>query len=189
MTVWLVAAAAGIAAALLQYVVPARAGAGRSLLPAAFRALAVALLVALVLDAPLGRPRVLAPFAALDASASWLRGRDSSAWTAARERVRAAGADSTFAFGDSLRPGAGAAPGDLASVVRPAVDRALAAGRSLVVVTDGEIDDPAALRALPPGSRVDVVGRAARPDAAVATIDAPRAAVGSERAPRSTLTA
>jgi len=180
MTVWLVAAAAGIAAALLQYVVPARAGAGRSLLPAAFRALAIALLVALVLDAPLGRPRLLAPFAALDVSASWLRGRDSSAWIAARERVRAAGAESTFAFGDSLRPAAGAAPRDLASGVRPAVDRALAVGRALVVVTDGEIDDPAALQALPPGSRVEVLRGAARPDAAVATLDGPRAAVGGD---------
>jgi hypothetical protein len=182
MTLWLVAIGAGLATALLQYGVPFGDGRGRALPPALLRALAIAVLVALILDAPLGRARMLAPFAALDASASWGRGRDSSAWVAARGRVRAAHPESTFAFGDSVRaaPAGDGLPGDLASAVRPAVDRALAAGRSLVVVTDGELDDPSALQALPPGSRVEVLPRPARRDGALVALDAPRAAVGGD---------
>jgi hypothetical protein len=181
MILWLVAVGAGLATALLQYGAPFGAGRGRTLLPAILRTLAIAVLVALILDAPLGRARVLPPFAALDGSASWMRGSDSAAWRAARSRARAAAAESTFVFGDSVRAApADASPSDLASAVRPAVDRALAAGRSLVVVTDGELDDPAALQALPPGSSVDVLPRPARRDGALLVLDAPRAAVGGD---------
>ena len=174
---WLVAVLAGAGVGVLQYGLQP----GRSLLPALARAGAVALIVALLLDAPVGRARVPPPFAALDASASWRRGAGGDAWTRARDRLRAARADSTYLFGDSLRlAGSPDVPEDAASAVRPAVERALAAGRALVVVTDGEIDDPAALGSLPPGSRVDVVDREARPDAGVLSVEAPRAAVGGD---------
>jgi hypothetical protein len=177
-TPWVIAAAAGALTALLQY----GAAPGRAAVPALLRAAAVALVVALLLDAPLGGRRAQPPFAALDASASWLRAGDSAAWLEAGSRLRRAGADSTFLFGDSLRRAAAqpGSPVDASSAVRPAVERALAAGRALVVVTDGELDDPSALGALPPGSRVDVVPRRARPDAAVAALEAPRAAVGGD---------
>jgi len=178
MTSWLAAIAAGVAMALLQY----GTAPGRSVLPAALRAAAVATVVALLLDVQLGPRRAVAPFGALDASASWLRASDTTAWRSAAARLRRAGVDSSFLFGDSVRP-ASAPPGsppDLASAVRPAVERALAAGRPLVVITDGELDDPAALASLPPGSRVEVVERPARPDGALSALDAPRAAVGGD---------
>jgi hypothetical protein len=95
--------------------------------------------------------------------------------------VRSARGDSLFLFGDSARAGAApAAPADLASVARPVVERALAAGRPLVVITDGEVDDADALAALPRGSRVDVVPRATAPDAALLSLEAPRAAVSGD---------
>lgn len=175
---WLAALVAGAAVGVLQYGVRP----GRSLLPALARAAAVTLIVALLLDAPVGRARAPRPFAVLDASASWRRGADAAAWSRARERLRGAGADSSFLFGDSLRT-AGAlpeTPEDAASTVRPAVERALAAGRSLVVVTDGEIDDPSVLASLPPGSRLEVIDRPAAMDAALVTLEAPRAAVGGD---------
>src|SRR4051812_3782783 len=120
---WLLAALAGAVAGVVQY------GAGRSArsaLPALLRAAAVALLLALLLDAPSGPRRAPRPFAALDASASWRRTGDAAAYARAVRELRAAGADSTFLVGDSLRPGAPpASPGDRASRVRPVVERAL----------------------------------------------------------------
>ncbi|HET7456188.1 MAG TPA: hypothetical protein VFJ74_00950, partial [Gemmatimonadaceae bacterium] len=182
---WVAAVAAGLIAGAVQYgarrrggsVVAAR-GAGATLLPAFLRVAAVTLLAALLLDAPAGTRRANAPFAALDVSASWLRAGDSAAYARARRDVRAAGADSTFLVGDSLRAGAPpAAPADVASRARPAVERSLAAGRPLVLVTDGELDDPEALAELPAGSRVAVVAPEPRADLAVVALDAPRAAV------------
>ena len=179
---WLAAAAAGLLAGVVQYGVRqgARAGAAGARLAAltALRAAAVALLVALLLDAPVGRRRAPPPFAALDVSASWLRGGDTAAYANAVRQLRATGADSTFLTGDSVRAGAPPrSPSDLASRVRPVVERALAAGRSLVLVTDGEVDDPAALAELPAGSQVRVVAPALRPDVAVMGLEAPRAVV------------
>ena len=181
MTAWLVAVGAGVIAGALQYASPA-ASVARRVVPALLRAGAVALLVALVRDASVGRARSVAPFAAIDNSASWLRGRKDSAWSEARRRALATGADSVFLFGDSVRPAgaAGTAPGDLGSAVRPIVDRALAAGRPLAVFTDGELDDADALSALPAGSRVDVVETPPRADVALVSIDAPRSALGGD---------
>lgn len=178
MIAWLAAVAAGIATALLQYGAPP----GRATLAALLRGGAVTLVVALLLDVPLGPRRAVAPFAAVDASASWLRASDTAAWRGVAARLRAAGADSTFLFGDSIRSATSLPPVpiDLASAVRPAVERALAAGRPLVVITDGELDDPGALSSLPPGSRVQVLDRPGRPDGAVSALDAPRAAVGGD---------
>ncbi|MFL5576013.1 MAG: hypothetical protein ACJ79S_08605 [Gemmatimonadaceae bacterium] len=180
---WLAAAAAGAVAGLVQY--GARQGGragpggrGRVVLPALLRAAAVALLIALLLDAPAGPRRAVRPFAALDVSASWRRTGDPAAYAAGVRALRDAGADSTFVIGDSVRPGTPpAAPEDRASRVRPAVERALAAGRPLTLVTDGEVDDPDALGELPAGSLVRVVSPAERPDVAVASIEAPRATV------------
>jgi hypothetical protein len=180
---WLLSLAAGAIVAALTY---AGRAAGRhapfAVTAAALRALAAALLVALILDAPVGPARVAPPLVALDVSASWARAGGTSAYEAARDSARRL-APTALLVGDSLREGDGPErPADAASHVRPAVERALAAGRTLVLLTDGELDDADALARLPAGSRVRVLPRASRPDAAVAAVEAPRAAVGGDSA-------
>src|SRR5688500_8932097 len=107
MLIWVLAAVAGIAIAVVAYGwrdprhVPERA------LPAALRAGALMLLIAALLDAPAGPARAPRPLVALDASESWLVGRDSAAWATALDRARAIGGDSLLVFGDSVRLAAG----------------------------------------------------------------------------------
>ncbi len=182
MAAWVVALLIGAFLAALQYARREGRSAGSVLPVALLRGAAAALIAALALDAPAGRARRLPPFVALDASASWLRGGDSSAWRAARDSAATVRADSTFLFGDSLRSATRAAmtPSDRASRVAPAVERALGVGRPLAVVTDGELSDPEALTGLPAGSRVVVVPRRAEVDAALVAIDAPRAIVDGD---------
>lgn len=179
---WIVALAAGAAVAALTYA--GRATGRRAPLAVAaaiLRAVVATLLVALLLDAPVGPARVPPPLVALDVSASWSRA-GGDAYEAARDSARRLGT-SALLVGDSLREGDGPErPIDGASDPRPAVERALAAGRTLVLLTDGEVDDAAALSRLPTGSRVRVLPRAGRPDAAVAAVEAPRAAVGGDSA-------
>lgn len=177
MLAWLIAAVVGAAAAGYQYGWPA----GASWWGAVLRALAVAALVALCLNAPVGRGGHPRPYVALDVSASWRRAGGAAAYQAAVRDARGASSDSLFLVGDSLRPGAPPTqPADLHSRVRPAVERALAAGRPLVLVTDGEVDDPDALSDLPPGSRIEVEPRGAARDAGLTTLEAPRAAVAGD---------
>jgi hypothetical protein len=181
MLTWLVAAGAGLAVALILYGAREPGGLSRALPAAALRALALTLLFALLLDAPAGRRRAAAPIVALDASASWLRGGDDARWREASARARRLAGDTLWLFGDSLRAaGAPAAPGDLASRAAPVAERALAAGRPVLLVTDGELDDAPALGALPSGSRLEVVDPAARVDVAVVALDAPRAVVAGD---------
>ncbi|MDH5234081.1 MAG: hypothetical protein OEW77_03915, partial [Gemmatimonadota bacterium] len=71
-------------------------------------------------------------------------------------------------------------PRDGASRVGPLVESALAVGRPLVIVTDGAIDDPERLDRLPQGSAVRLVPAVARPDAALAVLDAPGGALGGD---------
>lgn len=178
MSAWLVALAAGIAVGALQY---GRGVARPAVLPLALlRAAAVTLVVALLLDAPAGRARRVAPVAALDASASMRRAGD-AAWRAAADSARAAGGDSLWLFGDSVRAGgAPAQPADAASRLRPVAERAAAAGRPVVVVTDAEIDDPESVDELPAGSRVVALFRPPTRDLAIASLDVPRAAVAGD---------
>jgi len=181
MSPWLLAIVAGLIVALIQYG-PRELRNASSLITAALRAGAVALVVALLLDAPVGFAKAVPAWAALDASLSMSRG-DSSLWRAARDSVRRSGADSTFLFGDSVRRAdTTSAPRDQASVLRPVVERALGAGHPLIVVTDGEIDDPDAAQVLPPGSRLIVLTHAPRRDVAVASIEGPRAVVSGDTA-------
>jgi hypothetical protein len=180
MSPWFLAVIAGLIVAVVQYGWrDLRAGWGA--VPAALlRAGAVALIVALLLDAPAARSHPVANWAAIDASASMARG-DTLLWRAARDSIRATGAESTFAFGDSARRGDTISVArDLSSLLRPVVERALGAGHPLTVVTDGEIDDPDAARALPSGSRIIVLPHAARRDVALSTIDVPRAVVSGD---------
>jgi hypothetical protein len=174
---WITAVCIGVAAAAIQYGRPV----GGGWIAAVLRAITIAGLVGLWFDAPVGRTARVRPYVALDVSASWLRGGDSDAYRTARREAAQAGADSLFLIGDSIRPGpAPAVPSDVRTRVRPAIERALAAGRPLVLVTDGEIDDPEAVGEMPAGSRVIVVPHATRPDGALATLDAPRTAVAGD---------
>jgi hypothetical protein len=182
MSPWLIALGAGFIIALVQYGWrDFRAGwaVGAAAL---MRLAAITLIVALLLDAPSGRARPVAAWAALDASASMARG-DTSLWRAARDSIEKVAAESVFAFGDSTRRADSAAitrPNDRASLLRPMVERSLGAGHPLTVVTDGELDDPEAARSLPAGSRIVVVPRAASRDLGLASIDVPHAVVSGD---------
>ena len=172
---WAVAIVAGLAAAILAY---GARPVGLSRVAALARLVAVAGTVALLLDAVAGTRPVATPIVALDASASWRRGRDSTAFLAAYQAARREATDSLLLFGDSVRGATPSpAPTDRASRVQPVVEHALAAGRPLVVYTDGEIDDAAALATLPSGSRVIVADSTTVADAALMDLRAPQAVV------------
>src|SRR3954449_10780835 len=98
MTIWLVSLVGGVFLALLSYRWRG-ASAGRTLLVAVLRALALTLLIALLLDAVAGLPHPVPPIVALDVSQSWLRGGDTLAWHNARARARSAATDSLFLAG------------------------------------------------------------------------------------------
>lgn len=179
MLIWVLALAAGAAAAIWTY--GTRFTPAPVAVAALFRALAVTGVVALLLDATLGTRRRAAPIVAIDVSRSWLRGGDSTAFADAVRRARSASRGTLLFIGDSAREADGAPiPRDQSSLARPAVERAMAAGRPLVVVTDGEIDDPDALRSVAEGSSVLVLPRRRGPDAALASVQAPHAAVGGD---------
>jgi hypothetical protein len=187
MSAWLIAVAAGLVVALTQYGVrDLRTGGAFTVAAALLRAGVIALVVALILDAPLGFAAPTSAWAALDVSSSMVRD-DSTTWRAARDSLRRArrtgAADSVFVFGDSIRRGDTAGPpSDPTTRLRPAVERALGAGHPLLVITDGEVDDPDALASLPAGSRLIVIKHPPRRDLGVVSIDAPRALVSGDTA-------
>ncbi|MCC6928565.1 MAG: hypothetical protein IT359_06180 [Gemmatimonadaceae bacterium] len=175
---WLIVLAAGVTGAVAAY---AHVRAKRRWWAAGLRAVSVASLVALALNTAIGARRTPSPLVALDVSSSWRRGRDASAFDSVARRARDVAGDSLYLFGDSLRlAGDSVAAGDKASRVRPAAERAMAAGRPLVLFTDGELDDPDALRSLPAGSRIELGGATDRPDAAVLDVRAPRVATAGD---------
>ena len=181
MLTWSLAALFGAALAFALYALRERAGIGRTLPLVALRGLAFTILFALILNAAAGRARDPEPLVALDVSRSWLRGADTARWERARARVRELGTDSLLILGDSVRVrDLPAVPDDDASRIGPLVERALAAGRPVVLITDGEVEDAGALASLPRGSRVEIIPRAAGTDAAVVAIDAPRAVVSGD---------
>src|SRR5215831_250236 len=182
MSPWLLAVAAGLVVVLVQYGWrDLRAGwAARA--AALLRLAAITLLVALLLDAPSGPARPVTGWAALDVSASMSRG-DSSLWHAALDSFRRISAESAFVFGDSTRRADAAPlakPSDPATLLRPIVERSLGAGHPLTLVTDGEFDDPDAVRSLPVGSRIIVIPRPAARDLGLVSIDVPRAVVSGD---------
>jgi hypothetical protein len=188
------AIALGAIAAWLSYARAASPGQrGRVMVLAALRFAAVVLVAAIALGAPAAPPRVAAPLVAIDASASWRRadGDDSTAVrtlrTTWRQAIRDAGAGSEniVLVGDSLREVAASdvaqlLPDDANSRVRSAVDRASALGRPLLLLSDGEIDDPDALADAPPGSRTVVPARSAKRDLAIAELTVPSAATAGD---------
>ena len=180
MSPWLVAAGAGLVFALLQYRWRRTYRGPLALAAGVLRFLAVLLVVALLLDAPVGPPKPVSSWAALDVSESMRRG-DSALWRAAMDTARAAGADTMLFFGDSARsssPDPRAA--DVRSELRPVADRAMAAGHPIVVVTDGELADGDAASNLPAGSRIVVLERPSQQDVAVTALEAPRAVVAGD---------
>ena len=179
MTAWLIALLVATLLTWIQYGIPRRSAA--VVMPAVLRFVSVLLLTALVLGAPAGRASKPQSMIALDASASWLRASDTSAWRSAVQRAKSESAETPMLFGDSVRAFSEvAAPSDRATLVRPAVDRGMAAGRPLIVITDGLIDDADALTGLPAGSRVDVPATSALPDLAVTRIEGPSSAVSGD---------
>lgn len=170
---------------------------GRVAILALIRFGAILLVAAMVFGAPSAPRRPSAPLVAVDASLSWLRaGGDDSAtvrslqnqWQQAVANVDGEGGD-VVVFGDSLRDiDRGAVgrliPQDASSRIRGAVDRAAALGRPLVIITDGEIDDPEAIADAPLGSRVVRISadssRRARRDVGVADLTVPATATAGD---------
>jgi hypothetical protein len=175
MLTWLLALAAGSALAFLQY---RSGGAEHARAPLALRAFALVLILALLLDAPGGPSRRVRPYAALDASSSWISSGDTSIWKRAVRSADSVGADTLLLLGDSVRAGAApASPADRATRVAPLVERSLGAGRAAVLITDGRVDDPERLADLPSGSAVVTLDGTSQLDAAVISVDGPAAAV------------
>jgi hypothetical protein len=175
MLTWLLAAVVAAALAFTQY---RFGGALRATRPLALRWIALTIMFALLFDAPGGPSRRARPYAALDASASWLSSGDTALWRRAVRSADSVGADTLLLLGDSVRAGsAPRAPGDRSSRVAPLVERALGAGRAAVFVTDGRVDDPERLAELPAGSRVVTLEGKSLLDAAVVSVDGPSAAV------------
>ena len=179
MTDWLIAAAAGVIAAALLYGRQRGAGppiAWRIAL-GALRAAALTLVVALLLDAPLGRADPAPPAVFVDASLSMTR-ENALLAGAAWDSAAAVGADSIWFFGDTIRRAfRDAAASDRTTRVRPVVERSMASGRPAVLITDGEVEDSSALDALVSGSRIVVLSREPKVDAAVVSLESPRAAL------------
>lgn len=180
MSAWLIAMTVGALAAALQYA-PVRAPSGaRRVMLAAMRAIALAIAIALVVDAPLGRPRALQPVLFVDASLSMTR-EGAMLMRTGLDSARAAGSDTIYLFGDSVRASTSEARAeDAASRLRPMVERTMAIGRPAIVFTDGELRDSSALDALTSGSRVVVLSRPEKSDAAVSGLEVPRAAVDGD---------
>jgi hypothetical protein len=178
MIVWIVAIVAGLLAAAVQY---GRAATTPTVAPlAALRAIAATLIVALLAGAVAGRGSRLAPDVVLDASESWRRASDSSAWKAALDTANRLGGGLRL-FGDSLRAGsANAQADDRASGLREVADAAGGSGRPVVVITDGDLDEPELLASLPRGSRTVVIARKESVDAGVAALDAPHALLAGD---------
>lgn len=186
---WTIAIALGLLVAWLAYARSATPGQrGRVLLLALLRFVAVLIVAALFLGAPARPPRPAAPLIAFDASASWRRagGDDSTTVRALRTQWQAvlrehSATDALVLVGDSLREVGSSdiaqlVPRDAASRARPAIDRAAALGRPLLLVTDGELDDPESLDDAPLGSTIRVLTRTPRRDVALADLTVPASA-------------
>lgn len=172
---WLIALVVGAAFAVGQY---RWAGAPAAWRLQALRGITVAIVIAMVLNAPLGWSRTARPYVAVDASASWLASGDTTLWTRARRAADSVSTDTVLLVGDSVRAGKiPEQPTDVTSHVATLVERALGAGRAVALITDGRIDDPERLAELPSGSSIVIVDGGSRRDAAVASFQGPGAAV------------
>ena len=171
MLIWLLAAAMGAVLSFTQY----RLGGERRPIPLVLlRGAALAIVLALLLDAPGGPARAVRAYLALDASQSWRASGENGLWGRAVRIVDSIGSDTLLLVGDSVRAGLPpAVPNDRATRVAPLVLRALGAGRPVTIVTDGRVDDPDRLDDLPAGSKIVQLSSAAVRDGAIASLDAP----------------
>lgn len=148
------------------------------------RAVGGSLLAAACLDAPLAPPSAARPLVALDLSASWYATGDSTAWVIARRRadaLRTAGDGTLVLLGDSVRTGVlPALPTEGRSHIRPLVERALATGRPVHLITDGRVDDPEWGARLPRGSMLEVIDPPARGIVRIAAIELPPGVVAED---------
>jgi len=173
---WALAIALGVAVAALGY-------AGTRPLPRsllALRGVGATVVAVLLLNAPLAPPRPLAPWVALDASASW--GPDTARWNRARaaaDSALSAGADSLLLFGNAVRSAAllPERPTDPASRIGDIVELARAQGRPVILVTDGALDDVERLADLPLGSVVLRPAPETRADVGLAPMAPPAGAL------------
>ena len=178
MILWLVSLGAGALLAVAQY---RWGGPLRPPRLVALRALVLTIIIALLFDAPSGPSRRVRPYAALDASLSWLAAGDSTLWQRAVRSADSVGADTLLLVGDSVRAAtAPAAPRDGASRLSPLVERSLGSGRPVVFITDGFVDDPDRLSELPAGSRVVTLAGAARKDGGIVALEGPTAVVAGD---------
>ena len=179
MLTWIVALFAGAAAVVFVY--GPRLAPGRVLVPAALRFVGMAGLTVLLLNGTFGGRRPARALVAMDVSRSWVRSGDSSLFRETLRRALAQARGDLIVFGDSVRAGAASASAtDLASEVKPAVERSVASGRPLHVFTDGELDDPQALAPAVGGSSIVVVRGDEQVDVAVAEVRAPRSTVAGD---------
>ncbi len=167
-------AAAG--GALLLYQRVERVGPG-ALPLAALRATAWGTVAALLVNPGCRRAGTAAPTVLLDGSASMTDPSGDARWRAARDSARAAAGRGGRILLFGLEPrlfADGAAPDAPASRLLPALREAAARGGPIVVVSDGEIEDAAALPAdLLRAARVVVLERPRERDAGVVALDLP----------------
>jgi len=160
--------------ALVLYLAVERSGpAGVPL--ALLRALAWAGVAALLVD-PGCRGKPPAPTVLLDASLSMSDASGDARWRAAVDTARhlAAGGPVVLFGATPASWRAGARPVAASSRLLPALREALSRGGPIVVVTDGEVDDAAALPSdAMRAARVVVLPRPAASDAGVAGVDLP----------------
>ena len=178
MLLWLLALGTGAALAIAQY------RWGGTLRPprlVALRGGVIGIILALLLDAPSGPSRRVRPYAALDASLSWLRANDTTLWRRAVHSADSVGADTLLLVGDSVRAARPpASPADGATRLAPLVERSLGSGRPVVFVTDGFVDDPDRLADLPAGSRVVTLESTAQRDGGIVSLEGPSAVVAGD---------
>jgi hypothetical protein len=191
MIAWTLALALAVGGAWLAYGPLPWSATGRtrtgsaSLLLGGVRGAMYLLVVALLVGAPGAAGLTEGPAVVLDASESWRRADDGTLWRQALDSVRQLAGDSVWLDGDSARPVASRTlgalePTDRHSRVQDALDAVAAAGRAAVLVTDGELEDPSRAPRLPPGSRVIVLPRPPRVDAAVSDVEMPTVVTGGD---------
>lgn len=172
-----------LAGALVLYLGVERSGpAGVPL--ALLRALAWAGVAALLVD-PGCRGKPPAPTVLLDASLSMGDVVGDVRWRAAVDTaLRLAAGGPVVLFGATpVSWREGALPAAASSRLLPALREALARGGSIVVVTDGAVDDAAALPAdAMRTARIVVLPRPAAPDAGIAGVDLPSVLVAGDTA-------
>lgn len=169
-----VAAILALGGALALYLLVERAGPGAVPL-AVLRAVAWAGVAALLVD-PGCRHGTVPPAVLLDGSLSMLDPGGDARWRAAEDSARrlAAGGPVVLFGATPVAWHPGARPAAATSLLLPALREAISRGGPIVIVTDGEVDDAAAL---PPdvmrSARIVVLLRPSLPDVALAALRLP----------------